>query len=40
VFGADYSGDLYDGDLGVVRIYNRPLATNEISALYLNDTTH
>jgi hypothetical protein len=38
IFGDDYTGNQYDGDLGTIRIYDRPLATNEINALYLNDT--
>jgi len=39
VFGDNYYGNQYDGDLGTIRIYNRPLSTNEINALYVNDTT-
>jgi len=27
---------ILDGDIGVIRVYNRPLATNEISTLYNN----
>jgi hypothetical protein len=39
IFGDNYYGNQYDGDLGTIRIYGRPLAPNEINALYLNDTT-
>ena len=39
ILGDNYSGNQYDGDLGTIRIYDRPLSTNEINTLYLNDTT-
>jgi len=39
IFGDDYYGNQYDGDLGTIRIYSHPLTADEISALYLNDTT-
>ena len=39
IFGENYNGNHYDGDLGTIRIYSHPLSTNEINALYLNDTT-
>jgi hypothetical protein len=38
IFGSDYYGNQYDGDLGTIRIYGRPLSPGEITALYQNDT--
>jgi hypothetical protein len=38
LFGDDYAGNQYDGDLGTIRIYSRPLSASEINALYLGDT--
>jgi hypothetical protein len=38
LFGDNFSGNQYDGDLGVIRIYNRPLSASDINAIYVADT--
>ena len=38
IFGDDFVGNQYDGDLGTIRIYDRPLSPSEVSALYQMDT--
>ena len=39
ILGDNYYGNQYDGDLGTLRIYSRPLSQTEINQLYQQDTT-
>jgi len=39
IFGDNYYGNQYDGDLGIIRIYGRPLSATEINTIYRQETT-